>query len=89
MPIKLIKKKKKKKKILHYYLMNMHMFVWWNFTFSVSLLGKFIAFLGNCLVKCAKNEHDESLSLEPVSQGKWYKSESEDIFERIEPWSFY
>ena len=57
----------------------------------MSLLGKFIAFLGNCLVKCAKNEHDESLSLEPVSQGKWCESESEfeDIVERVEPWSFY
>lgn len=59
------------------------------FHIQFSLLGKFIAFLGNCLVKCAKNEHDESLSLEPVSQGKWRKSESEDIVERIEPWSFY
>ena len=42
-------------------------------------------------MKCAKNEHDESLSLEPVSQGKWCESESEfeDIVERVEPWSFY
>ncbi|XP_027038917.1 condensin-2 complex subunit G2-like [Pocillopora damicornis] len=48
---------------------------------TISATGKFIAFLGNCLVKCAKNEHDESLSLEPVSQAE--DKENSECLEKL------
>ncbi|XP_022782675.1 condensin-2 complex subunit G2-like [Stylophora pistillata] len=49
---------------------------------TVSATGKFIAFLGNCLMECARNEHNESsLSLEPDNQAE--DKENSECLEKI------